>query len=872
MKILASAGYLLVALLVCSCSGRSNAEDLPSLALPDVGSHEVLVLTPTILELTLISTKAPDPAPVNVWDFVNGDGKAHLPEPESFQVVADGKAYDVVGVGFKRRVVYAPLKKRDLRIGNHIYLKLSRPLKDGQLVEIKNPDGKLWQAESIWSARADPARWSPVIHVNQTGYGPGDPKKASLGFYLGSLGELNLADELKTGSGSIRFSIVEQRTGKKSFEGTLAPRAETGWNFSCYEKVFEADFSKFQKAGEYCLAVDGLGRSFPFNIDPGISACFARTYALGLYHQRCGGADELPFTRFTHEPCHTAPAEVPTLEFTNAQFFLAQSTSDWTNTPKHIAPRLENTERSLYPFKRTGKVDVSGGHHDAGDYSKYTINSAGLVHFLMFAADNFPGVGALDNLGLPESGDGQSDVLQEAKWEADFLAKMQDLDGGFYFLVYPRNRRYENNVPPDKGDKQIVWPKNTAATAAATAALAQCAASPLFKKQFPEAATQYLEKAKKGWSFLEKAIEQHGKDGAYQKMTHYGNQFGHEDEMTWAACELYLATGESKFHAHLKTTLNPAKTRKWGWWRLYEAYGCAVRSYAFGARSGRVKASDLDFRLVRLCEDEVIAAADDQLRRSRESAYGISFPSETKRTRSAGWFFPGDSEFDLAAAMQFEFPSLKDPRPDYLEAILANRNYEAGCNPVNVSYITGLGWKRPHEIVHQWSQNSERKLPPDGITIGNIQSGFGWLDHYKRELGALSYPPDGGGNELYPFYDRWGDSFNLSTEFVVLNEGRALGVNAMLMARTPAKEQSWASATGTIIPESGNATNHTVRLRLECKDVKLDAAQIVWEAAGREPAFGNQIILPSSSADKWVEAEACLPDGRRVFGVLKAHK
>ena len=47
----------------------------------------------------------------------------------------------------------------------------------------------------------------------------------------------------------------------------------------------------------------------------------------------------------------------------------------------------------------------------------------------------------LDNLGIPESGDGISDVLQEAKWEADFLAKMQDTDGGFYFLVYPSEPR-----------------------------------------------------------------------------------------------------------------------------------------------------------------------------------------------------------------------------------------------------------------------------------------------------------------------------------------------------------------------------------------------------------------------------------------------
>src|SRR5450755_4007723 len=74
-------------------------------------------------------------------------------------------------------------------------------------------------------------------------------------------------------------------------------------------------------------------------------------------------------------------------------------------------------------------------------------------------------------LGIPESGDGKSDLLQEAKIEADFLAKMQDSDGGFYFLVYPRDRKYEDNVLPDHGDPQIVFPKTTAATAAAVAAL-----------------------------------------------------------------------------------------------------------------------------------------------------------------------------------------------------------------------------------------------------------------------------------------------------------------------------------------------------------------------------------------------------------------
>jgi hypothetical protein len=223
--------------------------------------------------------------------------------------------------------------------------------------------------------------------------------------------------------------------------------------------------------------------------------------------------------------------------------------------------------------------------------TKQTINCAALPHTLVFAADALPGVGDLDNLGLPESGDGKSDLLHEAKWEGDFIAKMQDDDGGFYFLVYPRERKYENNVLPDRGDPQIVWPKNTAATAASVAALAQAASSPRFKKIYPETSRLYLEKARKWWSFLQGAITRHGRDGAYQKITHYGDDFMHDDELAWAACELFLATGDASFHQKFVTSFDPADpaTRRWGWWRLYESYGRAIRSYAFAAKTGRME-------------------------------------------------------------------------------------------------------------------------------------------------------------------------------------------------------------------------------------------------------------------------------------------
>src|SRR5207244_1729910 len=160
--------------------------------------------------------------------------------------------------------------------------------------------------------------------------------------------------------------------------------------------------------------------------------------------------------------------------------------------------------------------------------------------------------------------------------------------------------------------------------------------------------------------------------------------------------------------------------------------------------------------------------------------------------------------FDLAVACQLEFPEKNDPRPRMGEAILSNLNYEQGCNPVNVTYLTGLGWKRQREIVHQFAQNDRRILPPSGIPLGNIQAAFGWMDLYQKELNALSFPSDDDANLPYPFYDRWGDSFNLSQEFIIVNQAHSLAYTAFLMAKTPLKGQSWKFAAAQI---QGNQSN-----------------------------------------------------------------
>lgn len=846
----------------------AQLDDDPTLRIAAPGDYELRIISPTMLEAFFVSTRSPDPAPQKDGAVPTESIEIPTALPGNFQVTVDSQPAVVTQVGFKRRVAYAPVSRRDLRIGNAFYLQLARPIDTkGGAPEVRVTDltdKHLLPVETLM-AKADPLRYSPAIHVNQEGYAPSFSKKAMIGYYLGSLGELDVPADAG-------FSLVEAASGQIVFRGLLTLRSDLGYAYAPlpYQKVLEADFSNFRKPGTYRLAVAGLGTSWPFLIDEGIAIGFARTYALGLYHQRCGTANALPYTRFVHDACHTAPASVPVPQANYAFTWttVAQMSAAGPSSSVSAAPQLKDEASQLYPFVNRGKVDVSGGHHDAGDYSKYTVNSAELIHWLIFAVDNLPGVAGLDNLGIPESGDGISDVLQEAKWESDFLAKMQDADGGFYFLVYPENREYESNVLPEHGDPQVVWPKNTAATAAAVAALAQCASSPRFKKQYPAAAELYLKKARLGWKFLTEAIAKHGREGAYQKVTFYGDNWGHDDELAWAACELFLATGdpecERRLFADFPNPGDPA-TLRWGWQRLSESWGNAIRSYAFAARSGRLPLKRLEPHYLSACEAQIVAAGDDALAWSRQNAYASSFPESTKRAFGGGWYFALNQASDMAVAYQLA------PKVEYVDALVGNMNYEAGCNPVNVCYLTGLGWKRPHEIVDQYAQNDGRKMPPPGIPVGSVQAAFEYLPQYQLELVRLSYPDDNAPYGRYSYYDRWSDAYNVTTEYISVNLGRSLAAAAFLAHQSAAAARPWKSAMAQIEAPKGVAViNAPITLRLQAKGLDLTRARIVWEARDQDPAFGpDYVVRPRTNGQQWAEAEAEWPDGRRVFASTK---
>jgi Glycosyl hydrolase family 9/Cellulase N-terminal ig-like domain len=841
------------------------ADESNSLALLPVGYSALHILSPNTLELLVVTTQPPNGVPEE-WGFGSAAGEAAIPGEEHFKVTEDGKSLGVQQVGYRRQVIYAPLKRRDLRIGCWITLRLKAALQVGTHIAVTNPDNTVWQAaQHKFEATASDRRLSSVIHVNQLGYLPNMPKTAMVGAFLGSAGELGVAAETP-------FKVIDLN-GKTRFSGTLHPRLEQGWKDrpQPYQQVLEANFSEFQQEGIYCLQVPGIGCSYPFRIATTVGSALARTYALGLYHQRCGTDNALPFTRFTHDPCHLQDIAipVPASQYPVTQKQLNGMSANADKDPHHHAPRMKDVDASLYPYQNLRPVSMVGGHHDAGDYSRYTINSAQLIHTLLFVADCVPGANKLDNLGLPGSGDGKPDIVQEAAWEIRFLSKMQDADGGFYFLVYPKTRAYENNSRPDPGDAQVAFPKNTSATAAAAAALAQAAGSPAFRATYPDLARSCEAQALKAWQFLQKAIAEHGEEGAYQKITHYGDVFQDRDELAWAATELFLTTGDKRYQNYLLSHFDPADkaTIHWSWERLFEGYGCAIRSAAFASIAGHRGAAQLDAGFVQKCKEQIALCAADHADWAAASAYATPFPVASKRFRSASWYFSVSQAFDILTAQLLQPDDAK-----WMPSMLGAINYEAGCNPVNVAFVSGIGYRRQREVVSQYAHNSRHLLPPTGLPIGSVTAGFTYMDKYKKELGAVAFPSAADKEAPYPFYDRWADTFNVNQEYTVPVQARSLGVAAYLMARFGDAGTEWRSQPAQIIIDPAVAGKPAIaHLKLGSGPIKdLSEAQIVWECSDlSDPMFRQKLSLPAASAGKhWIEAEAMLPDGRRIFAEL----
>lgn len=851
--------------------------------------------------------------------------------------------------------------------------------------------------------------------------------------------------------GNSSVKLVDAATGATipGFSPTVTAATDLGGVDSAqYQGMLQIDLGGFSTSGEYRLQVDGLGASFPFRIGDEVPMKLARTYALGLYHQRCGSAsgtnysggtalpitritgsgtgatitptiaygtvtggtipnggsgwnagdtftfadptgsgfvgtvatvtggpggalatftvhqiNELPFTRFTHGNCHIDQPTVP-MPWNSPLYYGAPEDAwniiaSWGSGQNswQTAQQLVSGPTMLFPFSQTrgapldngqevvagngsGKPrNIIGGHHDAGDYSRYTINSANLIHTLIFAVDNFSGVLNFNNLGIPESGStvnalNNSDLLAEAKREADFLYEMQDrgnvddghgnsvVDGGFFTLTYPQYGQYEDYAIPDLvAPQHIVWPKTTSVTAAAVAALAEIGSSPSFVARYPNDAQNYITAATYGWNFLMRAIAKYGKTGAYQTLYSYGDVFLHDDELAWAAAAMFAATGNPVYDTQLRgngttivgwypdpTSNNPvsgekcdtdpsppqcgtppstcpnAPCRQWwyGWWQMYQGYGCAVRDYAFAVHSGRRQAADMNSTYLGLCQTAAQNWGHTVRSYSENNAYGTSL--STSGTAGYGWhpefYFPGYWAFEIAVADQLD--TTADDHKRNAAAVLGSLNFELGCNPNNVGFLPGLGWRRQRVAVSQYEDNARRIFPPTGNPIGSVNDYTDPIGGHPvaDTLNPYFYPPAQDGNSAgFALYDRTADASVDICEFVGVQTARSLATAAWLAAQSTANlpaQNPWTAAQitaaqGTIAPSLSAlavGTEQTVQLNSPNSPLPLASARIVWDLLGVNPAFGQTFTFTTPNSvgeNRLLQAEAVLQDGRRIF-------
>lgn len=481
-----------------------------------------------------------------------------------------------------------------------------------------------------------------TIRLNSVGYLPGRKK---LGTYVG--------DET-------RF-VVRSLGGDVVLEGTAS---EARRNPDSDELVRQADFSELTDPGTYYVEVPGVGRSPDFRVGPDVFDKALVAVMLGLYGQRCGTAVEIEWGdyRFTHGACHLAEAG---LDFVG---------------------------------EAGGTKDATGGWHDAGDYGKYTVNGAFAVAFLLKAYEDFPERIAAVELPIPERGGKTPDVLDEARYQLEWLLKMQLPDGSAAHKVTAQ--RFEGNILPETDDSQQFFvPAGTASTAnfAAVLALAARVYQP-FDEEFSE---RCLAAAQQAFDFLLAHRDPISPDQSEFSTGRYEAQ-GYDDERAWAAAELWETTGDAAALEEFELLfreLNLTMVQNFDW---SNATNLALVTYLFSEREGR------DPEIVESIRGMTLSVGDMLVRQPEEHGYG----------RALGeiyyWGINGvlaRTAFNLVAAYRLE------PDAKYLDAIAWQLDHLFGRNPYGRSYVTGVGY-RPPRFPHHRPSMAGSGAPWPGLLIG----------------------------------------------------------------------------------------------------------------------------------------------------------
>ncbi|MFI0765929.1 glycoside hydrolase family 9 protein [Streptomyces sp. NPDC021218] len=514
-----------------------------------------------------------------------------------------------------------------------------------------------------------------AVQVNQLGYLPDGPKRATV---------------VSASATALPWQLRDA-AGRTAASGSTTVR---GADAASRQSAHLVDFSSYQGTGNgYTLTVDGR-TSHPFDIRADLYDGL-RADAMSFFYQQRSG---IPIEASLAGTAYARPAG-----------------------HLGVAPNRGDTAVPCVSGVCDYARDVRGGWYDAGDQGKYVVNGGLAVWQLVNSFERAKRAGHAAALGdstlrVPERGNGIPDVLDESRWELEFLMRMQIPEGkpraGMAFhKVHDAAWTGLPTRPEQDAEPRELHAPSTAATLNLAAAAAQCAR--VYAPYDAAFAARCLDSARRAWAAAQANpdVLAPGSDstggGAYED-----GEVG--DEFYWAAAELYATTGEARYRDAV--TSSP-----------YHTASDVFTPFGFGwqdtAPLGRIVLATVPNRLpatdLARVRASVVSAADGQLSTMAGQGYGVPLPADGYVWGSNGQV----ANNGTVMAIAYELTKQRRYRTGALETL----DYLLGRNALGQSYVTGYGEHATQNQHHRfWAHQYDASLPnpPAGSIAGGANAGL----------------------------------------------------------------------------------------------------------------------------------------------------
>jgi endoglucanase len=548
---------------------------------------------------------------------------------------------------------------------------------------------------SIIEKETIPLEELPVIRVNQIGYFPEGPKIAVMVSNSEEPLEWNLID-------GEEIIVLSGRSEYLGFDGS-------SWDY-----LHRIDFSEFNGDGTDFILKVGNDESFPFDIKEDIYHRLKVDALHYYYYSRIG----IPLEK-----------EYSGDEWERDAFYLSDSrVKPFSGT---------DLEGNFWP-ERNYVLDAGKGWMDAGDYGKYVVNAGITVWTLLNLYERNPENFKDGSIDIPENKNGIPDILDEVRWELDFMLGMQVPDGqSDAGMVHHKLHELEWSplpyIAPEFTDDRYVFVPSTAATLdlAATAAMFSRIIEP-YDHEYSE---KCLEAAEKAWKAAnENPIFTYGNipgsgGGNYDDVAI-------NDEFFWAATELFITTGKTEYKEFVEMYVNPQRPNEFLLDRDFamswdSAGGLALLSLV---NSG----SNIDKKMMESVRNRIIESADLYLNQIDMKKYAVPL---------VNYFWGSNSQvLNKLIVMGYAYDITGEEK--YIDAMLISMDYILGRNALCKSFISGYGENPMMYPHHRWWGNDpsmELPPPPPGVVAGGPNqdaSDEGVLQFVDKVSPAMRYADD----------------------------------------------------------------------------------------------------------------------------------